>query len=344
MILLMHAAAAYADPIQLPPVKAGHARPIVAIVADNAGTETTDLVVPYGLLKTAKVADVVIVSSKVGKVTLMPALSIEPDLTMDAFDRVHPEGADIVIVPAMHDDKNETIINWVRAQAHKGAFVSAICEGAWIAARAGLLEGRDATTHWYAFDKIARQFPQTRWVRDRRYIVDENVMTTTGVTASIPASLALVEAIGGHAKAKATAIQFGFSRWDAIHESAPFHLTARHVGLVIANYLSFWEHETLTLPVTDGFDEVTLALSADAWSRTYRSHAIATSGKGVVTSRHGLLLVPDQVVDTTHSQLYGDQTAIAALPLDMTLEKIAVRYGQKTADLVGLQIEYAESQ
>ncbi|MDO1585439.1 DJ-1/PfpI family protein [Rhizobium oryzicola] len=341
MILFTHVTAALAEPIQLPPVKAGRARPIVAIVADNAGTETTDLMVPYGILKTAEVADVIIVSSNAGKVSLMPALTVEPDLTMDVFDRIHPEGADLVIVPAMHDNKNETIVGWVRAQANKGAFVGAICEGAWIAARAGLLDGRHATTHWYAFDKISTKFPKTQWVRDRRYVVDANVMTTTGVSASIPATLALVEAIGGRAKAKATAAQFGFANWNATHDSERFHLKAGNVGLVIANYLSFWEHETLAIPVTDGFDEIALALSADAWSRTYRSQAITVSAKSNVASKHGLTLVPDKLLKTYNSRSYLDQAGISALSLDLTLQKIAARYGQKTADLVSLQIEYA---
>ena len=344
MILSTHASAAVADPIQLPPLKPGRLRPLVAIVADNSGTETTDLVVPYGILKAANVADVVIVSSKAGTVSLMPALTVEPDITMKAFDKTHPEGADLVIVPAMHDDRSEVIISWVLEQAKKGAFVSAICEGAWIAARAGLLEGRNATTHWYAFDKMAGKFPQTRWVRDRRYVVDHNVMTTTGVTASIPASLALVEAIAGHAKAKTTANRFGFIDWDATHDSAPFRLTARRIGLVIANYLSFWEHETLSIPVTNGFDEIALALSADAWSRTYRSQAIATSRENFVISRHGLVLVPNKTKDVGDDRSSWYEADILASSLGVTLVKIAERYGQETADLVALQLEYSASE
>ncbi|MGQ8631005.1 DJ-1/PfpI family protein [Agrobacterium sp. DKPNP3] len=344
MTLSMHASAAVADQIQLPPVKAGHPRPLVAIVADKAGTETTDLVVPYGILKAANIADVLIVSSEAGAVSLMPALTVEADTTIEAFDTFHPEGADLVIVPAMHDDRNDVIINWVREQATKGAFVSAICEGAWIAARAGLLDGRSATTHWYAFDKIAGKFTQTRWVRDKRYIVDHNLMTTTGVTASIPASLALVEAIAGDAKAKVIANDFGFQNWNATHDSAPFHLTARRVGLVIANYLSFWGHETLSVPVTNGFDEIALALSADAWSRTYRSQVIATSRENFVISRHGIVLVPDKTKEVADRGSSWNKTDISASSLGVTLAKIAERYGRQTADLVALQLEYSAAE
>jgi putative intracellular protease/amidase len=341
LILSGPSAAADIDRIQLPAVKAERVRPLVAIVADNAGTETTDLVVPYGVLKSADVADIVIVSTQAGTINLMPALAIESDMTMETFDKVYPAGADVLIVPAMHDNRSDAIVNWVQEQAQKRAFVVAICEGAWIAARAGILQGRGATTHWYAFDGIARQFPKTRWIRDKRYVVDHNVMTTTGVTASIPASLALVEAMAGYARAKATATELGIEDWTSAHVSAPFHLTVGRAGLIARNYLAFWTHEILSIPITEGFDEIALALSADAWSRTYRSQAIAISGNNRVKSRHGLVLVPDKENNKGYVELLFDQKAASSKSLDTTLETIAARYGHETADLVALQLEYA---
>ncbi|WP_147438017.1 hypothetical protein [Ochrobactrum soli] len=116
-------------------------------------------------------------------------------------------------------------------------------------------------------------------------IADHYVMTTTGVTASIPASLALVEAISGSVNAKVIARKLGVEDWNYAHVSAPFHLTAAHIGLVARNYLSFWKHETLSIPVAGSFDEIALALSADAWSRTYRSQAVAISKSDRVKSR-----------------------------------------------------------
>lgn len=285
-LLLLSGTTAAADTKQISiPLKSDRSRPLIAIIADNAGTETTDLIVPFGVLKTANVADVLIVSMQAGPINLMPDLTIEPDMTIAAFDSIYPEGADILIVPAMHDNNNKLVIDWVRQQAQKRTFIAAICEGAWIAARSGVLDGQDATTHWYALDDIARQFPKTRWVRDKRYIADHYVMTTTGVTASIPASLALVEAISGSVNAKVIARKLGVEDWNYAHVSAPFHLTAAHIGLVARNYLSFWKHETLSIPVAGSFDEIALALSADAWSRTYRSQAVAISKSDRVKSR-----------------------------------------------------------
>lgn len=328
---------------RLPPAKSERSRPLVAIVADNAGTETTDLIIPYGVLKEAGIADVVIVSTHPGPVALMPALTIQPDTTMHAFDASHPDGADIVIVPALHDDKNETVINWVRGQAKRGAFIAAICEGAWVAARAGVLDGRAATTHWYALAKIARTFPRISWVRDRRYVVDRTVMTTTGVSASIPASLALVEALAGRARAEAVAITIGDRTWKPAHGSSRFHLTVGHVWTVTKNALLPWRHETLSIPTANGFDEIALALTADAWSRTYRSQAIVGPSKQPIRSHHGLLLLPDPAPANEHFQSPVPRTK-PAKALDDALSAIATRYGNATADLVALQLEYARDE
>lgn len=76
-------------------------RALVVVLADNAGTEATDFVVPYAVLKEFGVADVVTVSTGPGAVTLIPALRIRTDMTAAQFDAATPAGADILIVPAM---------------------------------------------------------------------------------------------------------------------------------------------------------------------------------------------------------------------------------------------------
>jgi len=325
--------------IRLPPLKAGRTRPLIAIAADNRGTETTDLIVPYGVLHSAGVADIAIVSTQAGIVNLMPALKILPDTTMRDFDRDHPEGADIVIVPAMHDDSSRDVIAWIGKQSTKGAMIVSICEGAWLAARAGVFDGKRATTHWYAFDEIGRAFPRTEWLHNQRYVVDGNVMSTTGVTASIPASLALVDAIAGAQKARSVAARMGVGDWSSAHDSTPFHMTTSRLWRFAGNYLAFWNHETLRLPVQDGFDEIALALAADAWSRTYRSQAVIAESAKSIRSRNGLVLVPDLSSDTDASVM-----AVPANPsaqaLDQTLSEIAARYGARTSDIVALQLEY----
>lgn len=314
-------------------------RPLVVILADNAGTETTDFVIPYGVLKESGAADVVAVSTEPGTVELMPALQIRADMTIGQFDESTPNGADILIVPAMDRAENPVLLNWVRAQSEKGATVVSICEGARVIAHAGLLEGKAATTHWSGLEEMAKAFPGTTWVHNQRFVIDGQVMTTTGISASLPASLALVEAIAGRHAAELTAQRLGLSTWKTDHDTSAFTLTADRIFLAAGNWLAVWRHEVVEIPVDGGFDEISVALMADAWSRTFRSEALATNVSGAVRSRHGLLMETEAGSELGRYVLpvYAGTSASA---LDAAIEGIAGRYGAPTADFVALQFEY----
>src|SRR3954462_13260886 len=65
-------------------------RPLIAIVGINDATETTDYLMPYGILQRADVADVVALATKLGPVTLYPAFKVVPDMTVADFDTRHP--------------------------------------------------------------------------------------------------------------------------------------------------------------------------------------------------------------------------------------------------------------
>ncbi len=202
------------DRLVLPAPKRGHARPLVVVVADSAGAETTDFVIPYAVLKESGVADVRSVSTLPGPLHLMMTLQIEADQTVAQFDAATPEGADIVIVPAQMQPRSPALSTWLQAQARRGATIVSICEGARVLANAGLLHGRRATSHFSSLSELERTYPDTIWVRDRRYVQDGPIISTTGVTASIPVSLALVEAIAGRDVALATAQRLGVSNLE----------------------------------------------------------------------------------------------------------------------------------
>ena len=312
--------------------------PVVAVLGQNDGTETTDFLVPYGVLRESGAAEVVAVATRPGPLALHPVLTIRPQATTAEFDARHPDGADYVIVPAMHRADDPDVLAWLRAQAAKRATIVGVCDGALVLAAAGLLDGRRATAHWFSRDGLRKDHPTMQWVPDRRYVVDRGVATTTGVTASIPVSLALVEAIAGRPAAEAVAGRLGVAGWDAAHDSAAYHLDRRYVRTAAGNWLAFWSHETVGIPVADGVDEIALALAADAWSRTYRSQAAAVAA-APVTTRRGLTLVPDGP-GRASVDVPSPATDRPARALDDTLAEIARRYGEPTAAFVALQLEY----
>jgi len=316
-------------------------RPLIAIIGINDATETTDYLMPYGILRRADVADVVLLATGAGPVVLYPALKVEPQATVAAFDAQHPGGADYVLVPAMSRDEDPAVLKWIVSQASKGAVIIGICAGAKVVAAAGLLNGKRATTHWYYLAELRKRHPAIRYVADRRFVVDGGVATTTGISASMPLALALIEAIAGHDKAQALGRDLGLMSWDARHDSAAFKFTRPFALTAIGNSLAFWAHEQLGLEVASGIDEVSLALVADAWSRTYMSRVVTfASSNGAEVSRNGIRILPDAVSAPPSERLQpigGRQPVVA---LDEALQTIAVRYGRRTADFVAMQLEY----
>lgn len=324
-------------------------RPVVAVVGYNASTELTDYVVPYGILAESGVAEVMALATQVGAIEMSPALRFQAQATTREFDSRFPEGADYVIVPNVYDGQNDaTMLGWIRLQAARGATIVGICDGVPVLANAGLLKGRKATGHWRTIDGLERKHPETRWLRNRRYIADGNVITTSGVSASIPISVALVEAIGGRAKAKRLAQVLGVKDWSPAHNSEQFKLTAGGLFTALGNKAMFWRQEALGLEVAPGVDEISLALIADAYGRTRRSAAlsVARSDRPVLT-RRGLALLPDRLSngpDQPSAMLPLYETVPAAQALDHALEGIATRYGESTAAFVALTMEYPQKQ
>jgi putative intracellular protease/amidase len=321
------------------------ARPLIAIIGANGETrtETTDYIVPYGILRRADVADVVALSTQPGAVQLFPALRARPDATIAQFDAQHPAGADYVIVPAMSRDDDPVVLAWLRGQAAKGAKIIGVCVGVKVVAAAGLLDGRRATTHWFSARELRNEHPTVRYVRDRRFVVDGNVVTTTGITASMPTMLTLIEAIGGRAKAQAVARDLGVETWDARHASDAFRFSRPFALEVFGNTLAFsWRGDRLGIRLDPGMDEVSLALVADAWSRTYRSRTVSFAGTAEgVRTRSGMRILPDRVTADWPAEASIRPTAgPPARALDETLAAIGARYGSGTADVVAAQLEY----
>ncbi len=319
------------------------ARPLIAVVGLNDATETTDYLMPTGILRRADIADVVTLSTGPGPVRLYPALTVEADTTIEAFDARHPEGPDYVIVPAMSRDDDPAVMAWLRKQAQGGAVIIAICAGAKVAAAAGLLDGRRATTHWYYLKNLLGSRPSIRYVADRRIVMDRGVATTTGITASMPMMLTVVEAIAGRDKAEAVARDLGLERWDARHDSGAFKLTRAFAATALSNRLAAWNHDRFGIALEPGLDEVSLALVADAWSRSYRSSvALLATSMDAVTTRNGVRLLPDRVSAAEKRLPHEWASKRPTEALDAALQGIGARYGQATADIVAMQLEYPQ--
>ncbi|HEY7628457.1 MAG TPA: helix-turn-helix domain-containing protein [Ilumatobacteraceae bacterium] len=91
---------------------------------------------------------------------------------------------------ARYDDG---LVDWIRAAARRSRRVATVCSGTFIAAAAGLLDGRTVTTHWSRARQLADEYPRITVDADPIYRHDGPVWTSAGVTAGIDLALALVE-------------------------------------------------------------------------------------------------------------------------------------------------------
>jgi putative intracellular protease/amidase len=319
-------------------------RPLIAVIGLNDATETTDYIVPTGILRRADIAEVLMLAAAPGPVHLYPALNaVEPDATIAEFDAEHPGGADYVIVPAMSRDDDPAVLAWLRQQSDKGATIIAVCAGAKVAGAAGLLDGKRATTHWYYLKDLLARSPTIDYIADRRFVIDGKVVTTTGITASVPMMLTLIEAIAGREKAQSVARDLGVDHWSAQHASSAFRFSRSFASTVLGNVLAFWNRDEFGIALEPGIDEVALAHVADAWSRTYRSKAVTfAASNSAVETANGIRVLPGRVArgwprERTVS-IFPDRRPEVAL--DLNLQAIAERYGGRTARVVAMQLEY----
>lgn len=330
------------NPEKIAPYKArfGRAKPLVAVVGLNEGTIISDFVIPFGVMARSDVADVVSVSVNPGPVKMQP-LTFELQSTIDDFDKRYPDGADYLFVPAVENFNDASLLRWVKTQGEKGGTVISICYGALAVANTGLFDGHRATSHYSNQEMRAKLFPKVNWQKNIRYVADGKVVSSAGVSASMPTSIALVEAIAGPAKAAQVARDVGIDSWSSKHDSDAFQSDPGNADMPD---LKPNPQVTLGIPVKAGDDEIALALTAEAYSRTGNTMAFAVAAsKAPLRLAHGLIVLPDLVagdskaVDRTLAPLEASQATRA---LDIALADISKTYGRTAAHNVALFMEY----
>jgi transcriptional regulator GlxA family with amidase domain len=87
----------------------------------------------------------------------------------------------------------EALIEWIARASRKARRTASVCTGAFLLARAGLLDGRRACTHWASAQDLQSQYPQVRVDAEPIFVRDGAIWTSAGVTAGMDLALALVE-------------------------------------------------------------------------------------------------------------------------------------------------------
>ncbi|MGH7780336.1 MAG: DJ-1/PfpI family protein [Candidatus Binataceae bacterium] len=114
---------------------------------------------------------------------------------------------------------NQRMLAWLRERAKTTALMTSVCTGAAILAQAGLLDGRRATTNKFSFKWVTEQGPRVDWVKEARWVEDGKFLTSSGVSAGIDMTLAIIAKLWDLATAEQTATRMEYewhrdSGWD----------------------------------------------------------------------------------------------------------------------------------
>ena len=143
-------------------------------------------------------------------ITATGGLRVVPDHGFDDAPRI-----DLLVVPGGFGVRplleDERALGWIRRTSAGARKVTSVCTGSLLLARAGLLEGRRATTHWSALERLAELGHGVHVDRDSRW-VDDGILTSAGVAAGIDMAFHVVETLHGAAVAEETARYIEYRR------------------------------------------------------------------------------------------------------------------------------------
>jgi len=127
------------------------------------------------------------------------------DLGVSPHCSIHDiKKADIIILPASGWDvmdriaQHTALLPWLKKWHARGAYIAGVCTGVGFLAEAGLLDGKQATTHWGVADILRARYPKVRWRTDQFVTEDGQLFCSGGVYAAIDISLYMVEKFCGH--------------------------------------------------------------------------------------------------------------------------------------------------
>ncbi|MEB8339693.1 DJ-1/PfpI family protein [Streptomyces endophyticus] len=186
-----------------------------------------DAIGPYQTLGGIPDADVVFVAERTGPVRDDTGrLALVADKT---FDEVG--SPDVVVVPGGPEQSDQTrngpLLEWLRAADTSSTWTTSVCTGSLALAAAGLLKGREATSHWLALEELDRLGARST---GRRVVFDGKYVTAAGVSSGIDMGLALAGRIAGDETAQAIQLMTEYDPqppYDAgSPDKAPAHIVA----------------------------------------------------------------------------------------------------------------------
>jgi transcriptional regulator GlxA family with amidase domain len=132
-------------------------------------------------------------------------LKVQPE-----YDFYNAPQFDILIIPGGYGAEqieihNKEIINWIKNYINNAKIIASVCTGAFLLAEAGLLNGKQATTHWMDIDKFEKMYDKIDVKHEVKFVDETSIITSGGISAGINMSFHIIKRLLGIEIAKTTA-------------------------------------------------------------------------------------------------------------------------------------------
>ncbi|MRC15694.1 DJ-1/PfpI family protein [Bacillus thuringiensis] len=172
--------------------------------------EVLDFAGPFEVFSVTEVNEektftVYTVSENGEMITARNGLKVQPDYSIENLPPV-----DILIIPGglgarKYEIKNEIVIKWIRQQMKEVKLMTSVCTGALLLAKAGLLDGLKATTHWASIEKFKNEFQNVEVIENVKFVDEGHIITSAGILAGINMAFHIVKNLLGMHVAEDTA-------------------------------------------------------------------------------------------------------------------------------------------
>ena len=180
------------------------------------GVQIIDYTGPYETFghtysKDGEAFNIYTVSEKTNAITTSMGMSVNPKFSFENAPK-----PDVLLVPGgdvRAQVDSPTVIKWVQDAANNAEIVMSVCNGAFILAKAGLLDGKEATTTAGLIPLLRQEAPKVKVVDDRRFVDNGHIITTAGLSSGIDGALHVIERLYGRGTAQMAALGMEYN-WD----------------------------------------------------------------------------------------------------------------------------------
>jgi putative intracellular protease/amidase len=197
------------------------------------GVQIIDYTGPYEVFGQAGM-EVFTVAVRPQMIMTVMGMKVTPHYTLE-----DAPAAEVLLIPGGDVAKtleDPNVIKWIQERAKQAEYVVSVCNGAYILAKTGLLDGLTATTFYDLLDGLPAFAPKVKVVRDQRYVDNGKFITTAGLTSGIDGSFHVVSKLFGKARAQMAALNMEYD-WKADSTYARANFADRHIRKVFGSKL-----------------------------------------------------------------------------------------------------------